>query len=124
MNSRAKGKRGELEFSHWLTDQGFPARRGQQRAGGPDSPDVVCPDLPIHWEVKRVQAFQLYPSLEQAENDARGKTPDRSTDRGLGVGGACSNIPVVAHRRNRKAWVCVLYARDFLELLRKVKDSD
>jgi hypothetical protein len=46
MNSRNKGKRGELEAAHMLTHEGFPARRGQQFSGGTDSPDVVCESLP------------------------------------------------------------------------------
>ena len=44
-NSRRKGARGELELAAKFTDAGFPARRGQQPAGGPDSPDVV-PSIP------------------------------------------------------------------------------
>jgi hypothetical protein len=38
MNSRNKGKRGELEAAKFLASEGFPARRGQQFSGGADSP--------------------------------------------------------------------------------------
>lgn len=55
MNSRAKGQRGERELADFITAAGFPARRGQQFAGGPDSPDVVCPGLPFHIEAKRTE---------------------------------------------------------------------
>jgi len=66
--SRAKGARGEREFRDLLREHGFEARRGQQFAGGPDSPDVVT-DLPCHVEVKRTETFS--PSyLLQAERDA------------------------------------------------------
>jgi Holliday junction resolvase len=46
MNSREKGKRGERQWRDELRAQGFAARRGQQFSGSPDSPDVVCDDLP------------------------------------------------------------------------------
>jgi hypothetical protein len=56
MNSRNKGKRGELEAAKFLASEGFPARRGQQFSGGTDSPDVLCEALPrIHFEVKRTE---------------------------------------------------------------------
>lgn len=45
INSRAKGKRGELQLAHKLTELGYPAERGQQRKGGEDSPDVICDRL-------------------------------------------------------------------------------
>lgn len=102
MNSKQKGTRGELEFCSFLRDQGFEARRGQQYKGGGDSPDVVS-DLPIHWEVKRTEAFRLWDALAQAKAEA----PE-------------GKVPVVAHRRNRTGWVVVLSAEDFLDTLREV----
>ena len=101
-HSRNKGKRGELEFAHFLTSRGFPARRGQQFSGSPDSPDVVCDSLSgFNFEVKRVERFRLYPALKQAQDDSGGK------------------IPVVAHRMSRKDWVVILDAEDFLDLIEK-----
>jgi Holliday junction resolvase len=98
INSRAKGARGELELAAVLKEYGYEARRGQQFSGGSDSPDVVT-DLPgIHIECKRVEAGNLYNWLEQAQRDAKGKTP------------------VVMHRRTRKDWVCILTLEDFLKL--------
>jgi Holliday junction resolvase len=38
MNSRAKGKRGELEIAKVLRENGYDAHRGQQYKGGADSP--------------------------------------------------------------------------------------
>ena len=95
INSRAKGARGELEFSAFLKEHGWEARRGQQFSGGSESPDVVT-DLPFHCEVKRVEAGNLYTWLEQAKRDAKDKTP------------------IVAHKRNRKDWVVIMTAEDFL----------
>lgn len=100
-NSRAKGAAGEREFANWLKDRGYEARRGQQFSGSPDSPDVVCPSLSaFNLEVKRVERFRLYPSLEQSEADSG---PDQT--------------PVVVHRMNRKDWVVVMKADDFLKLV-------
>ena len=53
INSRAKGKRGELEAVKFLRSLGFIARRGQQYQGGSDSADVEVDELPhVHIEVK------------------------------------------------------------------------
>lgn len=98
-NSRAKGKRGELELAEFLRERGYGARRGQQFSGGADSPDVVCPDLAgIHLEVKRVEAGNLYSWLAQAERDAGTK------------------VPLVVHRRNGKEWVAIMRLEDLLKL--------
>ena len=51
VNSIRKGKHGEREAAKYLRSLGFDCRRGQQHAGGPESPDVV--GIPgIHIEVK------------------------------------------------------------------------
>jgi len=100
INSRAKGKRGELELSAFLDSLGHPARRGQQFKGSGDSPDVVCPSLPgIHLEAKRVQAGNPYNWLLQAIGDAGAK------------------IPVVAHKRNRKEWLAILRLEDLIRII-------
>lgn len=99
INSRAKGKVGELELAHFLIEHGFDARRGQQRMGSPESPDVL--GVPgFHIECKRCEAGSLYHWLEQAVTDAGEK-----------------NTPVVMHRRNRQPWVAILRLADFLKLL-------
>jgi len=98
-NSIAKGKKGEREWSNFLKDHGYEeARRGQQFKGGGDSPDVV--GLPgIHQEVKRVEKLQLWPSIEQSERDA-----------------AEDEIPIVVHRPNRRPWIVIMNAEDFLDI--------
>lgn len=97
--SREKGKAGEREFAAFLRSHGIEARRGVQYAGGGDSPDVVHGLDGVHFEVKRVERLSLWPSLEQAMQDAGG------------------NVPVVAHRSNKREWVVVLRAEDFLTLV-------
>lgn len=52
-NSCNKGKVGERAAAAYLTSLGFPATRGQQHRGGPDSPDVLCQALKgWHFEIK------------------------------------------------------------------------
>jgi len=100
MNSRAKGCRGELELAHYLTDHGHPARRGQQYRGGDDSPDVICPSLPLHFEAKRTERLRLHESVQQAIDDAGpGKTP------------------IVAYKANRRPWLAILRLDDLLQLM-------
>lgn len=104
MNSRDKGKRGELELAAFLRDRGYTARRGQQFKGGAGSPDIICEELAgFHFECKRVEAGNLYHWLAQAIRDA-----------GAGV-------PVVAHRRNGEDWVAVLRLDDLLTLIRQTE---
>lgn len=101
--SRDKGKRGEREAAALLREHGFDARRGCQYHGGPDSPDVVAQDLPVHFEIKRTERLSLYPAIEQAAQDA-------------GTG----EMPVVFHRQSRKPWLAIMPAEDLLDLLRQI----
>lgn len=95
MNSRRKGKTGELQAAKELARVlRCSARRGQQFSGGAESPDVVCSIPGIHWEAKRTETFSLYPALEQA------------------VGDAGESVPAVIHRRNNKPWVVVVKLDD------------
>lgn len=98
-NSRDKGKRGEREVADFLKEHGFDARRGQQFCGANGDADVV--GLPgYHIEVKRTERFDLYGAMEQSRSDAReGETP------------------VVFHRRNRRGWVVVMDAEDFMRII-------
>ncbi len=91
MNSRAKGKRGERQWRDELRAHGYPARRGQQFAGSPDSPDVVCDALKwIHFEVKSVERLNIQDAMDQARRDAGGK------------------VPIVAHRRSFHDWLITM----------------
>lgn len=104
VNSRAKGCRGELEFAKLLTAEGYPARRGQQYAGGGDSPDVVSDGLAglVHFEVKLTERALPYPWIEQASRDAK---PGEAR--------------VVVHRQSRKEWLAMMPVEDFFTLLKR-----
>jgi hypothetical protein len=100
MNSRDKGKRGELEFAKWCRERGYEeARRGQQFSGLGDSPDVV--GIPgLHVEIKRTETFRLWDGVDQAIRDSAGKLPW-----------------AVFHRPNRRDWIAVVDAEWFLKLV-------
>ena len=107
MNSRNKGKVGDLEFAALLRAEGFDARRGQQFTGGADSPDVVSEALAwLHFEIKRVQALNLADACAQAEGDCQGKPW------------------VVAHRRNHAPWLITMRAEVFFQFLRGTLPPD
>lgn len=98
--SKTKGKVGEREVAALLNAHGFEARRGQQFAGGGDSPDVVHSMDGFHIEVKRSETFALYDALAQADKDKKN-----------------GEDSLVFHRRNNKYWVVVMNAEAFLKLM-------
>lgn len=101
INSRTKGKTGELELAHYLADRGYPARRGQQFAGGGDSPDVVCSAfeaIGLHPEVKRVERLNLEEAMAQCIRDS----------------GGLADLHAVFHRRNGKPWLLTMPLDEFL----------
>lgn len=101
MNSRDKGKRGELEVAHLLKKYGYDARRGQQYAGSNGDPDVVgLPD--IHLEVKRVEKLNIDEALQQSIRDARD-----------------AEVPIVMHRKNRTEWKITMRFEDWMEMYKE-----
>ena len=101
MNAREKGKRGERQWRDVLRAEGFHARRGQQYAGGADSPDVVCEELRgFHFEVKCVERLNIEAAMDQARRDAGRK------------------LPIVAHRRSHRRWLVTMEAETLFRILR------
>ena len=97
MNSKAKGKRGELELSRILRGYGFSARRGVQYKGTEDSPDVVGLEG-IYIEVKRVESLNIDKAIDQSiENSGK-------------------NMPSVFHRKNGRPWLVTMKLDDWMEL--------
>lgn len=95
MNSRQKGARGEREAAlAWAQTMGGTARRGQQFAGGGESPDVVTSYPLVHLECKRVERGNPYQWIDQAVADAGPK------------------VPVVLHKRNRREWLLIVRLAD------------
>lgn len=71
MNSRAKGKRGELMLVHELERLGMLARRGQQYAGAYQA-DVLVEGLGVHIEAKNTANIRMRDWVLQASRDAKG----------------------------------------------------
>ena len=98
MNSKRKGKLGELEWAAYCAAFGFNTRRGVQYAGGPDSPDVIGLDG-VHIEVKRSEHLNIHEAMKQSIRDCQEKA-----------------IPIVAHRRNREGWLVTMRAEEWMEI--------
>lgn len=100
MNSKAKGKRGELEWARLCREQGYDVRRTAQYCGSTGEA-ADCVGLPgVHMEVKRVERLDLSGAMEQAVHDAGDK------------------LPIVAHRKNNESWMVTVQAADFFRLYR------
>ena len=98
INSKQKGKTGELELARKLKEYGYDAKRSVQYNGKDGEADVV--GLPhIHCEVKRVEKLNIYDAIEQAKRDAKG-----------------DNKPAVFHRKNRCNWLVTMELDSFMEL--------
>lgn len=99
INSREKGKRGELEVAALFRDAGYPdARRGQQFSGLHGDSDVVgVPGL--HIEVKRVERLNIHNAVDQAKRDCKDES-----------------LPMVIHKRNRTDWLVTQSFDDWLKL--------
>lgn len=100
INSKTKGKVGELELVHYLNSKGFEVRRTSQYCGQTgDASDVTGLDW-VHPEVKRVERLNIDNAMEQAIRDSANSP----------------NFPVVFHRKNRKNWLVTMRIDDWLEL--------
>lgn len=101
-NSRQKGKRGELLLRDLFRKHGYhDARRGQQYAGGPDSPDVVGGPPGYHFECKFRERHDPWAAMEQAVAETNW------------------DVPVVAMKRANKEWLFVLREEDFMRLVHR-----
>lgn len=98
INSKRKGKAGELELAHKLNEYGYNAKRSVQYNGKDGQADVL--GLPhIHVECKRVEKLNIYDAIEQAKRDA--KNGDK---------------PAVFHRKNRCEWLVTMELDDFMKI--------
>lgn len=101
VNSRAKGKNGELEACHTLRQLfGWIARRTQQFSGwarGGNSPDIEVDQTPdLFWEIKRVQSLNVPRAL------------------GTAIKQCGRRCPVLMHRPNRSpnGWMITIRLAD------------
>lgn len=94
-SQQVKGKVGEREVVKLIESFGFMARRGQVWNG---EPDIICPELPVHFEIKRHEELHITEWFKQAAKDCGDKYPS------------------VVYRQSRKPWMITLRVTDFLEL--------
>lgn len=100
LNSRQKGKVGELEAAQALRDLfGWECGRSVQHSGTQDSADLRVSSTPGLWfEVKRVQALNVPRTMEKAVEQAGRRTA------------------VLLHRRNRGEWLLTIRLVDLPRL--------
>jgi len=98
--SRRKGCRGEREAAAEIARLfHVEAYRGRQYCGAPEAPDIRTAIPGVHFEVKRVEKLQIYPSIDQASQDAG------------------ENIPVVLYRSNLRPWLAIVRLEDLPRLV-------
>ena len=103
INSKQKGKRGELELVKEFKKYGYETHRSVQYNGKAEEgqPDLIgLKD--IHVECKYTNAFRLYDAIRQSIRDTE------STGR--------NELPVVFHRKSREDWVVVMPLNVFFTL--------
>jgi hypothetical protein len=106
INSKSKGKRGELEFAKLCKSYGYDCRRSQQFAGMNGDADVVGLNG-IHIEVKRVESLNISKAMEQSIRD--------NID---------NDIPIVAHRKNNEEWLITMRAEDWFKLYERWEKNE
>ena len=108
MNSKQKGKRGELELVHKLQNYGFNTRRSVQYNGKAEDGQADLVGLPnIHIECKRVEKLNLYDAIAQAKHDAKAE-----------------ELPTVFHRKNDSEWLVTMRLDDWIELYKKYEEAE
>ena len=104
VNSKRKGKTGELELAAKLKAHGYDARRSVQYNGKAEDGQADLLGLPgIHIECKRTEKLSLYDAVNQAKRDSKDK----------------NQLPVVFHRKNNCEWLAIMTLDDFMEIYRE-----
>lgn len=100
INSRQKGKAGELEACQMLRDLfGWVAGRTQQFCGRAGDDDIRVAQTPsLFWEIKREEHLSVHKAMQRASEDA---------------GRRC---PVLMHRKNRSEWLLTIRLADLPRL--------
>ncbi len=100
LNSRKKGKVGELEACQKLAELfGWAAQRSQQFCGRAGDDDIKVAQTPsLFWEIKREQNCNVHKAMQRASEDA---------------GRRC---PVLMHRKNHTDWLLTIRLSDLPRL--------
>lgn len=102
VNSRQKGKRGELELCQSLRELfGWDVQRAVQYNGNAGDSDLIIKQVPeIFVECKRVQSLNLSKAME------------------IAVAQAGKKLPLIFHRKDREEWMVTLPLKDLLSAAR------
>jgi hypothetical protein len=108
INSRAKGKSGELEAAHEINAV-LPrahARRSQQFCGTAEGADLVAPGLPNLWlESKRVERLNVDAVMAKSLTQ-------------------CGSLhPVILHRKNHGEWLVTVRLCDLVAVAQQVQEA-
>lgn len=103
INSKAKGKNGELEICRKLREYGYDVRRSVQYNGKSDDgdPDIVGLEY-IRCEIKRVEKLNIDNAIDQCIRD---KITSNSDD-----------LPAVFHRKNNRPWLVTMPLESWIQL--------
>ena len=103
VNSKRKGKNGELEICRVLKQYGFDCRRTVQYNGKADEGQADIAGLTgIYAEIKRVEKLNLYDAMAQAIHDAKN-----------------GELPTVFHRKNHCEWLVMMRLDDWIKLYKE-----
>lgn len=103
MNSKQKGKRGELELVRKLREYGYTTRRTVQYNGKAEEGDADLTGLDgIHIECKRVEKLNICDAMAQAKHDA-----------------TAGELPTVFHRKNNCEWLVTMTLEDWIKIYRE-----
>lgn len=100
INSKAKGKRAELQLVNILKEHGYPCRRSVQYSGKAEEgqADIIGLDR-IHIECKAVEKLNVSNAIKQAIRDCKD-----------------GEMPTVFHKKNREGWLVTMRIEDWLRL--------
>ena len=98
--SRRKGAAGEREFINTFLRPFWPKACRNIDQYSDDKRD--CLNVAgCHWQIKRQETTKVWEWIAQTEDEA-----------------APTDLPIVAFRRNRSKWYCVVEAEELIALLR------
>ena len=109
INSKQKGKRGELYVVNKFKDNGFKCNRTAQFKGNTGRADDIEGIDYIHCEVKFVENLNISKAMEQAVRDS--KASDRQA------------FPTVFHKKFREELLVSMRFEDWIQLYREYYSS-